>query len=54
MVPENLNYTTVTSKINGIEVDCLLHIGNSGSCMSEDTAKSIKVKVLGVNFKSLL
>ena len=44
MVPENLNCTTVTSEINDIEIDCLLDTGASGNFMSEDTAKSIKVK----------
>ena len=38
MLPENLNYTTVTSEINGLEVDWLLDTGASGNFMSEDTA----------------
>ena len=45
MVPENLNCTTVTSEINNIEVDCLLDTEASGNFVSEDTAKSIKVKL---------
>ena len=50
-VPENLNCTIVTSEINDTEVDCLLHTGASGNFMSEDTAKSTKVKLYGKPFK---
>ena len=51
MVPENLSCTTVTSEINNTEVDCLLDTGASGNFMSEDTAKSTKMKLHGKPFK---
>ena len=52
MVPENLNCTTVTSEINDIGVDWLLDTAASGNFMSEDTAKSAKVKLHEKPFKA--
>ena len=51
MVPKNLNCTTVMLEINEIEVDCSLDFGGSRNLMSEDTAKSIKVKLQEKLFK---
>ena len=53
-VAKNLNCTTVTSEINNTEVDCLLDTGASENFMSEDTAKSIKVKLHGKLFKAVV
>ena len=41
----------MTSEINNTEVDCLLDTGALGNYMSEDTAKSTKVKLHGKPFK---
>ena len=51
IVLENLNCTTVTSEINDTEVGCLSDTGVSGNFMSEDTARSTKVKLHGESFK---
>ena len=50
IVPENLNCTTVTSKINDIEVDCFLDTALQETLMGENTAKSIIVKTQGKPF----
>ena len=51
IVLENLNCTTMMSEINDTEVNCLLDTGASGNFMSEDTAKSTKVKLHGKPYK---